>query len=171
MKKRQARLWITPAGMLVACVSGGDARSGSRSEAAAAPPPPEVSFLPSAVTLKYATREIEIQGVLAREPGSAPPPRVWLWAYFINPTEKVDGEPTGGSRSDEPIERAHPFGPEDTARIVARGPFHWATNSDAPKSGYYARVSVSARSSEDARVPVKQRDYSREHAIRVTTKQ
>jgi hypothetical protein len=93
-----------------------------------------------------------------------------VWAYFINPTEKVAGESMGGSRSDEPIELAHPLGPADTARIVARGPFHWATNSDAPKSGYYARVSVSARSSEDARVPVNQRDYSEEHAIRVTTK-
>ena len=122
------------------------------------------------MTLNYATREMEIQGVLAREPGSTPPPRVRIWVYFINPTEKADGQQVGGSRSDEPIALGQPFGTEDTARIVARGPFHWATNSDAPKSGYYARVSVSARSSEDVRVPIKQRDYSREHAIRVTTK-
>ena len=130
-----------------------------------------MGFVPSGVVLNYTTGEMEIQGLLAHEPGGAPPLRVWVWAYFINPTEKVNGEPMGGSRSDEPIDLAHPFGAGDTARIVARGPFHWATNSNAPKSGYYARVSVSARSAEDARVAVKQRDYSQEHAIRVTTKQ
>jgi hypothetical protein len=93
-----------------------------------------------------------------------------VWAYFINPTETYNGQPIGGSRSDEPIELADPFGAADTAHIVARGPLHWATNSDAPRTGYHARVSVSARSAEDAQVPPKQRDYSREHAIRVTTK-
>jgi hypothetical protein len=49
-------------------------------------------------------------------------------------------------------------------------PFIGPPNSDAPRSGYYARVRVSARSADDARVPVRQRDYSREHAIRVTSK-
>jgi hypothetical protein len=74
-----------------------------------------------------------ISGRLIKAPQSPPPIQAWLWAYFINPSE------AGGSWSDEPIFVKLSF-QGDTALVVARGPFHWATNQDAPRNGYYARV-------------------------------
>ena len=59
------------------------------------------------------------------------------------------------------------FSPQASSRPPGQA-FARATNSYAPKSGYYAPVSVSASSPEDARVPVKHRDYSTGHAILVT---
>ena len=129
----------------------------------------EMTFVPSGVDLDFGAGQMVIRGVLARRPGESPPKQVWVWAYFMNPSEKVNGEPVGGSRSDEPIELSDPFGAGDTVRVVARGPFHWATNPDAPRTGYYARVWASARSPDEAEVPVRQRDYNVDQAIRVAS--
>jgi hypothetical protein len=158
-------------GVWAACAPGGEPRSSSRSERVGAPArQAEVKLIPSRVTLDYSSGEMEIRGSLVKEPGSAYPKKVWVWSYFINPTETLKGEPLGGSRSDDPIMVDDPFTGGDTARIVAQGPFHWATNPDAPRRGYYARLSVSALSAEAAQVPVKQRDYRTQGAIRVISK-
>jgi hypothetical protein len=73
-----------------------------------------------------------------------------VWAYFVNPAAP------DGSWSDEPIEVQLPPDGGDTVPVVAR-PFHWATNPDVPRSGYFARVSSSVVSADAARVPVKER--------------
>ncbi|HYX72064.1 MAG TPA: zinc ribbon domain-containing protein [Nitrososphaera sp.] len=117
--------------------------------------PSDVSFDVSSVTLNYQTRQMEIRGML-RNNGSSKPNRVWVWAYFFAPASEY----ADGSWSDSPIEIDNPFASGDTATITATGHFHWWDNSYTPKSGYYARVSVSAQSSEAAKVPSAQRNRS-----------
>jgi hypothetical protein len=122
-----------------------------------------VIFEPTDVALDFSAGEMVIKGRLIKAPQSRPPIQVWLWAYFINPSEDVEG-----SRSDEPI-FVEPQFAGDTASVVARGPFHWATNQDAPRNGYYAHVRASTRSSDDARVPVPRRNYSPIGAVKVVS--
>jgi hypothetical protein len=120
----------------------------------------QVSFAADRIALDFRVHEMEIRGTLSKPTGTAAPARAWVWSYFINPSE---GQ---GSRSDEPIEvQPHFIG--DTAEIIARGPFHWATNEEAPRAGYYARVSVSIRSPDDARVPTGGRNFSIPGAMKV----
>ena len=121
----------------------------------------EVSFDVQSVTLNYQTRQMEIRGTL-RSKGATRPDRVWIWAYYFAPSFSVPG-----SWSDEPIEITNPFAGGDAVQITAQGHFHWWDNPDTPKSGYYARVNVSARSAEDARVPTSLRNKSAEGAQRV----
>ena len=121
-----------------------------------------VSFVPSRVAFDWNTGETEIRGILAKPPGSAAPDTVWVWAYFVNPTVN-----SIGSWSNEPIAVAPVFDTGDSAAIVARGPFHWATNSDLPRRGNFARVFVSAASPDAARVPSASRVYDTVGAIRV----
>lgn len=151
--------FLRVAGVVLGCIViiglatnyGRDASSKVRSGGAQ-----QLTLSPVEVTLDYRANEMEIRGVLVKEPGSRAPMQVWIWAHFIN-----SGEGAGGSRSDEPIWVPYPFSEGgDTARVTARGPFHWATNVDAPKDGYYARISVSSRSAEHAKIPVRNRDYS-----------
>src|SRR5215211_1530030 len=88
------------------------------------------------VSLDFETGEMEITGHLTWEDG--PHPEVlWVWAYFLNP-----GETVAGSRSSNPIKLLHPLHHSTSADIVARGHFHWWNNPDAPRDGYYAKVSV-----------------------------
>ena len=115
------------------------------------------------MTLDISAGEMVINGRLIKAPESRLPIQAWLWAYFVNPSEDVTG-----SRSDEPI-FVEPRFAGDTASVVARGPFHWATNQDAPRNGYYARVRVSTRSSGDALVPVPRPNYSPIGAVKVVS--
>jgi hypothetical protein len=121
----------------------------------------QVNFAADRISRDFGVHEMEIRGRLAKPAGAPAPVRMWVWAYFINPSE---GQ--GSSRSDEPIE-VQPHFTGDTAEIIARGPFHWATNDDAPRTGYYARVSVSTQSLDDARVPTASRNYSVPGAVKV----
>lgn len=123
-----------------------------------------VSFDVSSITLNYQTRQMEIRGTL-RNNGSSKPDRVWVWAYFFAPASEY----ADGSWSDSPIEIGNPFASGDTATITATGHFHWWDNPHTPKSGYYARVSVSAQSSEAAKVPSAQRNRSSAgaHSVRI----
>jgi hypothetical protein len=78
------------------------------------------------------------------------------------------------SWSDEPMAVTPAYNNGDTATIVARGPFPWATmryttptGDELPRRGYFARVSVSAASSGDAMIPSISRDYDTAHLLRV----
>lgn len=124
--------------------------------------PTEVEFEPRSISLDYGAREMIIRGTLRKAEGAPAPEKVWVWAYFTNPN--ID---TRGSWSDSPLEVRPRFGKDGTARITARGHFHWANNPDLPRSGYYARVSVSSISEDAARVPASSRDYSTSGAVRV----
>lgn len=106
---------------------------------------PQVTFEPESVTLNYRTRQMEITGTL-RNASPTRPERVWVWAYFFNPSF------SDGSWSDQAIEIENPFRSGDTARITARGHFHWWNNSYTPTSGYFARTSVSVASGEGAHI-------------------
>jgi hypothetical protein len=114
-----------------------------------------VSFDVSSVTLNYQTRQMEIRGTL-RNNGSSKPGKVWIWAYFFAPASEY----ADGSWSDSSIELNNPFASGDTATIIAMGYFHWWDNPYTPKSGYYARVNVSALSSEAATISSTQRNKS-----------
>jgi hypothetical protein len=59
----------------------------------------QLAFLPAQVSLNYRTREMEIRGALVKEAGSPTPMQVWVWAYFINPGEGLDGSRSDESRS------------------------------------------------------------------------
>ena len=94
---------------------------------------------------------------------------MWVWAYFVNPRVNAHG-----SWSDEPIAVTPAFSNGDTATIVARGPFHWATmgyttpaGDRLPRRGYFARVRVSAASLDDARVHSSSRVYDTTGAVAV----
>lgn len=116
------------------------------------------------VALDFATGDMEIRGHLTWDDG--PHPEVlWVWAYFLNPNEDMPGG--RGSRSNLPIKLLQPLRQSTAAHIVARGHFHWWNNPDAPRDGYVAHVFVAAASSEDAQVPVRNRDYSTVRAVPV----
>lgn len=123
-----------------------------------------VSFDVSSVTLNYQTRQMEIRGTL-RNNGNSKPDKVWVWAYFFAPASEY----ADGSWSDSPIEIDNPFASGDAATITAAGHFHWWDNSYTPKSGYYARVNVSAQSGEAAKVPSAQRNRNSAgaHSVRI----
>ncbi|HEX8360970.1 MAG TPA: hypothetical protein VF613_12720 [Longimicrobium sp.] len=124
-----------------------------------------MTFEPRSVTLDYGTKEMVIRGTLRKPAGSPVPEKAWVWAYFVNP-----GVSTRGSWSGSPIEVRPRFGKDGTAAVTARGHFHWATNPDLPRSGYYARVSASSTSEEAAMVPSSSRDYSTAGAVRVRSR-
>ena len=135
---------------------------------AVAAPIVEVKLVPNSVSLDFRAGEMEVRGLLTYTPGGRVPDRVWVWAYFINPTEPFASNPLSGSRSEEPIELVNPFREGDSVRVTARGPFHWGTN--APRSGYYARISVSSISPEAATVPVRERDYRQQGMVPVKSR-
>ena len=120
-----------------------------------------VDLVADSVFLDYTAREMEIRGTLINT-GPARPDTVWVWAYFINPSVA-----TQGSWSDAPIAVVAPFVTSDTASFVARGSFHWATNRELPKSGFYARVAVSPVAADSAQVPSTNRLYSAAGAVPV----
>jgi len=122
----------------------------------------EITFIPSDVALDYRTSEMRITGKLVRDSGATGPGRVWIWAYFLNPS--VDRR---GSWSDQPIEVTEPFANGDTATVRAVGRFHWATNSDLPRAGFYARVTASPASAEVAQVPPSSRVLDPAGAVKV----
>lgn len=127
-------------------------------------PASKVALDPSRVTLNWRAGQMEIRGTLTK-PVGAVPDTVWVWAYFVHP-----GVSPSGSWSDAPIAVVRPFARGHTASIVARGPFHWATNPDLPRNGYFARVSASAASAAAAQVPSGARQYSTSGAVRVASK-
>ena len=97
--------------------------------------------------------------------GGPAPSTVWVWAYFINPDVN-----TNGSWSDAAIRIDKPFQFGDTATVRAVGGFHWATNTDLPRKGYYDWISVSAVSAEDARIPADERNYRSQGALPVISR-
>lgn len=88
--------------------------------------------------------------------------RVWVWAYFLNPNFSPKG-----SWSDEPMEVMGPFDPGHPTAITVGMHCGWCTDPDLPPSGYFARVSVSPVSAEDARIPASRRRYGLDGAIPV----
>jgi hypothetical protein len=124
-----------------------------------------VDLHPSSVMLDYQANEMEIRGTVINRAG-VPPTRIWVWAYFVNPAVS-----TTGSWSDSPIEISNPFVEGDSVAISARGRFHWATNPDLPRTGYFARASVSAETPEAAQIPSSARTYDTDGAIEVRTQQ
>lgn len=116
-------------------------------------PSASVVFDVESVTLNYKTRNMEIRGKL-RNGGATKPDKVWVWVYFFAP----NSEYASGSWSGSPIEISNAFASGNEAKVTATGHFHWADNSYTPKSGYYARVSVSEKSGEASMVPSEQRN-------------
>jgi len=128
---------------------------------------PLVTLANPSVSLNFGNGDMEIRGHLTWEAGPYPEV-VWVWAYFLNPGEAATG--VTGSRSSSPIKLLHPLRHNKSAEIVARGHFHWWDNSDAPRQGYLAKVTISAASSDSVAVPVRQRDYSALDAVPVESK-
>lgn len=161
-KSSQPRVGIIIVGIILGVVfvamyksCGSSRRDSSSRTTSGASTSSNVSFDVSSVTLNYQTRQMEIRGTLHNN-GSSKPDRVWIWAYFFAPASEY----ADGSWSDSPVEIDNPFASGDSATITATGYFHWWDNPYTPKSGYYARVSVSAQSSEAAKVPSAQRNRS-----------
>lgn len=158
------------AALAASCGSGGEDVSDSslaadlRAAEGGAAPAASVEVRSPAVALDFGGRQMEIRATLVNA-GPARPDTVWLWAYFVHSSSP------GGSWSDQPIAVAAPFAAGDTAPAVARGGFHWATNSRVPRRGYLARVSASAQSADAAQVPTPQRDYGIEGAVPVKVRQ
>lgn len=96
---------------------------------------------------------MKIRGKL-RNSGPTKPDKVWVWAYFFAP----NSEYASGSWSGAPIELNNPFASGNEANVAATGHFHWSDNSYTPKSGYYARGSVSEKSGDASMVPSEQRN-------------
>jgi len=120
---------------------------------------------PKTVVLDYRAKEMVINTTL-RAPGANRPSKVWVWAFFLNPSEGVSG-----SRSDSPVEVPVNWRGRDTVTVTARGGFHWATNVDVPKRGFFAKVYVSPLSADAVQVRTAKRDKSLTGALAVTSKQ
>ena len=117
---------------------------------------------PDSVLLDYSTRKMLISATL--EGGRAIwPDTVWVWAFY---TSSETGQ--SGSWSDDPIAVVPAFDANGRALIVAEGGFHWATNIDAPRTGYRARVYVSpSRDSASIRSSLRDRTASTMHRVSV----
>lgn len=122
---------------------------------------PQVEFWPSEVVMDFTNGALRISGRLEWKGGPAPEV-LWIWAYFLNPSEPIEG-----SRSDRPLKVLHPLRGQKAADVTAKGRFHWWNNPDVPRSGYFAKVTVSASSRDDAEVPIEIRDYTAFEAIPV----
>lgn len=125
---------------------------------------PSVTLHARAIALDYGRGEMVIEGTLVKGPGPAPD-TVWVWGYFTAPATNPKG-----SWSDAPIPLAAPFARSDTAQIIARGPAHWTTNPNAPRTGYHARVRASAQSASAVQIPSAEREYNPRGAVRVTSR-
>lgn len=132
---------------------------------AVAPTPPEATrpkrerFIPNnvqRVRLDPASAMMTITTTLESVTGDRPD-SVWVWAFFTNWNE--DGGK--GSRSDQPILVPVDWKGLDTVTITAKGPYHWAGTPGVPRTGYTARVTVSARSASAATVSTGLRDKAR----------
>jgi hypothetical protein len=123
----------------------------------------DVEFEVDGVTLDFRDGQMTITGAL-RQLGSTPPEVVWVWAYFVNP-----GLDVPGSWSGKPIKLLAPFARGTEARINAREHFHWWNNSDVPRSGYHAHVRIATSDAGAAQVPPRERDYTLERTVPVTT--
>jgi hypothetical protein len=119
---------------------------------------------PARVTLDYQRREMVIETRLTSL-GKTRPVKVWVWAFFVNPAEGIDG-----SRSDQSIEVGVDWKGRDTVTVTARGPFHWSTRNDIPRTGFLARVYASDISAEAAQVRSSLRDRTPKDMIRVVSK-
>lgn len=126
-----------------------------------APQSSSISYEVESVTLNYRTHNMEIRGTLHNK-GKSKPGKVWVWAYFVNPTFQ-----SRGSWSGEPIEIEQPFDHADSSQFVATGHFHWWNNSESPIDGYFARVRASAQSGDAAYLPSQRRSYDTAGAYKV----
>jgi hypothetical protein len=82
---------------------------------------PVVTLHSPSVVLDFTTGEMEIRGHLSWD-GGPPPEVIWVWAYFLNPSESMPGG--RGSRSASPIKLLNPLRGQSSATVVARGHFH-----------------------------------------------
>ena len=105
-----------------------------------------VTFKTQLATLDLASKKASVILSLERDPASAAPERVWVWAYFF--TQESPGRYCSG----EPVEVKGPFNARARARITVELP---VTNCPAPRTAsttFYARVNVSTESSFAARL-------------------
>lgn len=84
--------------------------------------------------------------IIEREPNDPAPQSIWVWTYFFAPDDSSQR-----IWASAPVEIHEPFAGGDYATITATAPCEWCADRRAPRSGYYARVHVSTRSSEAAR--------------------
>ena len=122
---------------------------------AATPAVASLAVKPQLVTLDLASKKASINLALElNQPASAPPERVWVWAYFF--TQETASKYCEGG----PVEVKKPFDAGSTrARVTVELP---VTNCPAPRTPsttFYARVNVSSESSFAARLPEQRITY------------
>lgn len=115
---------------------------------AVAPAPPPVLFKPRLVLLDFSNRKSYVTLELELGPADPVPERVWVWADFFS-VEGVLRTRCGG----EVVEARQPFLRGRRATVVVEIPAHDCAAPRAPAASFYARVHVSAESSESAARP------------------
>jgi hypothetical protein len=125
-----------------------------------------VTFKTQLATLDLASKKASVTLSLERDPSSAPPERVWVWAYFF--TQEVAGKYCEGG----PVEVKRPFdaGAGGRARVTVELPVANCTAPRTPSTTFYARVNVSTESSFAARLTEQRISYDITQASPVALK-
>jgi hypothetical protein len=95
------------------------------------------------VSLDFINRKSFTSLTIKSVEGQPVPGRIWVRTYFFTPSS--DG---GRVWAGEAIEIHLPVLNSGGTEIMAVAPCSWCNNSDAPETGYYARVAVSTVSAE-----------------------
>jgi hypothetical protein len=106
----------------------------------------EVPLSARFVMLDFEHRKSYTTLELARNPHQPAPDKLHVWTYFFTP----EGAARREIWSAAPVELTRPFDASDTARLHVEAACTFCNDSQAPRSGYYARVYLTT----DARPPI-----------------
>jgi hypothetical protein len=123
-----------------------------------------VTFKTQLATLDLASKKASVTLSLERDPSSAAPERVWVWAYFF--TQESAGKYCEGG----PVEVKRPFDAGTRARVTVELPVANCPAPRTPSTTFYARVNVSSESSFAARLTEQRISYDISQASPVTLK-
>lgn len=114
-------------------------------------PPPagvqaaQVFFKAQLVTLDFTTKKSHVTLELERDRARHAPEVVWAWVSFFSPED-------GGRCAGEPVEVRRPFARGDRATVVVEADASDCGRPRSPSATIYARINVSAASSDSARL-------------------
>jgi hypothetical protein len=106
---------------------------------------PPVGYKVQLVSLDFINRESYTTLTLKRDETRLAPERVWVATSFYTLERPLQ------SWSSAPVEIRLPFDGGDKVTLTLKSACPWCGDASAPRAGYYARVQVSAESSDDAR--------------------
>jgi hypothetical protein len=105
---------------------------------------PPVGYKVQLVSLDFINRESYTTLTLKRDLSRPAPERIWVATSFYT-LERPHESWTSGA-----VEIRLPFADSDEVRLTLKSSCYWCSDASAPRAGYYARVQVSAESSDAA---------------------